>query len=168
MLLQETWLFLWAEVAPPPLLQVFPAMKFNKCHAGEQGVCSQSTQWWHCTVGLYPHLLSLVSLLRRAVCSFQLIVHCQRLCLFSCCIFFPPAGKGRQLSITVRCLLVDMCNFLLLCQMQNDHVVWEYVGVLAQGWIFKALTSQERFSPRLCCWHFLAVLSAAFKESVSV
>lgn len=120
-------------------------------HLFGQGVCSQSTQWWHCTVGLYPHLLSLVSLLRRAVCSFQLIVHCQRLCLFSCCIFSPPAGKGRQLSITVRCLLVDMCNFLLLCQMQNDHVVWEYVGVLAQGWIFKALTSQERFSPRLCC-----------------
>lgn len=149
MLLQETWLFLRAGVAPPPLLKVFPAMKFNRCNAGKERVCSRSTQCWHCMVGLHPHLLCLVSLPRRAVCSFHLIVHCQRLLLFPCCNFFPPAGKGRQWIITVRCLLVDTCNFSLLCQMQNDRVVWEYVGVLAQGWIFKELTSQERQSKAL-------------------
>jgi len=42
--------------------------------------------------------------------------------------------------------------------MQNNHVVSEDFGVLAQGWIFKQLTSQEHCygSLRLCSWHFMA------------
>lgn len=88
---------------------------------------------------------------KGCVCSLVLVC-CQRRLLFSGCNSFPPAGKGYWLSIAVRSLLVDTCNFLLLCQTQNSHVVWEVFDVLALGWIFKQLTSQERCygGPRLC------------------